>query len=219
MLLGAVAAQTASKNEESKLRGSAQESGRARALARRVHALLSPMLAFTMVLGTFLGLLAAFLDRPLYSLVDTSLAIILKLPLAVDGRAWSAKEAPRGLHTRLLPVRSILLLQLRTPSVLLSGLGLYFLCVKSTVPQLLRDIRQGVEEGVRTASGRRRNAIGSSGERQTVETATLQRTVHTLWRATAIVQAARLLTLCVAGLVALEWACSAGLGGIATPSA
>uniref|UniRef100_A0A7S0J3E2 RING-type E3 ubiquitin transferase n=1 Tax=Calcidiscus leptoporus TaxID=127549 RepID=A0A7S0J3E2_9EUKA len=107
MLISAIASQAAQRVRRSESNAPATPAPKAvqqlLRLTRPLGAAFAPVLAFSLVLGGFLGLLAALLDRPLVSLVDAALAI-LTTSLPARGSAWFVPEqavrtdAPRAQY-------------------------------------------------------------------------------------------------------------------------
>jgi len=117
----------------------------------------------------------------------------------------------QGLRAPARQLRQLLLIPLRAPSVAFSALSLYFLCVRPTLPSTLVEMRAGVEDGMKALAAQRRNA---AGELLSTELEALRRAASAIGRATTIVQAARLSTLAVGCLAALEAASRSAVSAI-----
>ena len=108
---------------------------------------------------------ATLLDRPLHSLLDDALDTALRLrrgllrqPMTVGATGATGAAASAAVPPLL---RVALLLPLRAPTVGIASVLLYGLCLRSTVPSVLDELRKGFEIGfkqLRAANSAARSA-------------------------------------------------------------
>ena len=144
---------------------------------------------------------AALLDRPLHSLLDDALDTAMRLrrgllrqPTPLDGAGAAGAAASAAVPPLL---RAALLLPLRAPTVGIASVLLYVLCLRSTVPSVLDEMRKGFEIGFKQL--RAANSAASSAQQE----ALLRAVSSGLKAIVGVLQAARAAALGIGALVLL----------------
>ena len=144
---------------------------------------------------------AALLDRPLHSLLDDALDTAMRLrrgllrqPIPLDGAGAAGAAASAAVPPLL---RAALLLPLRAPTVGIASVLLYVLCLRSTVPSVLDEMRKGFEIGFKQL--RAANSAASSAQQE----ALLRAVSSGLKAIVGVLQAARAAALGIGALVLL----------------
>ena len=157
--------------------------------------LLAPLCSFAMLLGLLLSAVAIVLDAPVGQLLDAALNA---LPSALHAMQLLPHPPTAGL---VLPpfVRSLVLVPLRLPSVLLLGTLLYLTIVPGL--DVLVRARTGFEMGYRavTSSAPSNTAGGASDADER-----LAAVLATWGRLITMVRAARLAALGIAALALID---------------
>jgi len=163
----------------------------------RLVGLLSPLFWFSSLLGVLLSALAIVLDQPVTSLVDTALDTLL-------GVLHSLQLLPSRPASFALPpaARSLLMIPLRLPTVILATALLYML----TFPgyDLLVRARHGFEMGFRAVSRSAPSNAPSSTAAAEEADERLRAVLGTWNRLIVLVQAARLAAFSIAALAVVD---------------